>query len=177
MACHSIQPSGDKIHICSEFPRSFGQARHLNIVTHTKESAYNCVQCNKSYGLAPILKKHMLTHSGVKTHICSECQRSFGQSGNLRRHMITHTHERVYKCVQCSKSFGEAGGLKNHMTTHSGIKTHTCSKCKKLFGDPRNLRRHMNSEYPHWGKSTQMCRMRKFILSSWKPEKAHAHPQ
>ena len=79
------------------------------LVTHSKERAYNYVQCNKSFGVAGSLKTHMLAHSGVKNHTCSECGKSFGQSGNLRSHMITHTRDR-----ECGDSFGLAEHLKRH---------------------------------------------------------------
>ena len=29
-------------------------------------------------------------------HICLECNKSFGQAGKLKRHMVTHTQERAY---------------------------------------------------------------------------------
>ena len=44
----------------------------MHMATHSKEKAYACVQCNKSFGQAATLKKHMLTHSGVKALRCSE---------------------------------------------------------------------------------------------------------
>ena len=44
----------------------------MHMATHSKEKAYACVQCNKSFGQAATLKKHMLTHSGVKALSCSE---------------------------------------------------------------------------------------------------------
>ena len=70
------------------------------IVTHSKERAYNCVQCNKFLGVAGSLKTHMLAQSGVKNHTCSECGNSFGQSGHLRSNMITHTGEKVHECSE-----------------------------------------------------------------------------
>ena len=60
------------------------------MATHSKEKRHPCLQCNKSFGLAGHLKRHMLTHSGVKAHSCSECEKSFGEAGKLRRHMIAH---------------------------------------------------------------------------------------
>ena len=72
MTSHSFTSSGDKIHICSECQKSFGQSGGLkrHMVTHTKERAYNCIQCQRSFGQAAVLKRHMLTHSGSKTHTC-----------------------------------------------------------------------------------------------------------
>ena len=90
--------------------QSFNQAgdlrRHIVLVTHSKERAYNCVQCNKSFGAAGSLKTRMLAHSGVMNHTCSECGKSFGQSGHLRSHMITHTGEKGHECSECGESFG-----------------------------------------------------------------------
>ena len=43
--------------------------------THSKERAYNCVQCNKSFIQSGNLKQHMVTQSGVKSHTCSECKK------------------------------------------------------------------------------------------------------
>ena len=77
------------MHKCS-CHKSFIQAGDLR--TRSKERAYNCVQCNKSFGVAGSLKTHMLAHSGVKNNTCSECGKSFDQPGHLRSHMITHTN-------------------------------------------------------------------------------------
>ena len=43
--------------------QSFNQAedvrRYIVLVTHSKERAYNCVQCNKTFGVAGSLKTRM----------------------------------------------------------------------------------------------------------------------
>ena len=43
--------------------------------THSKERAYNCVQCNKSFIQYGNLTQHMITQSEVKSHTCSECKK------------------------------------------------------------------------------------------------------
>ena len=100
MTSSSLTSSGDKIHICSECQKSFGQSGGLkrHMVTHTKERAYNCIQCQRSFGQAAVLKRHMLTHSGSKTHTCSECEKSFNQAANLRTHMLIHYRKKTHNC-------------------------------------------------------------------------------
>ena len=61
--------------------------------------------------------------------------------------------------------------------THSGVKTHTCSECGESFSLTHHLRMHIAHGHPHWGGSSQMCRMWRFIWWGWAPGTTHAHSQ
>ena len=61
---------------------------------HTGEKLHKCAACNKSFGEAGTLRKHMLTHTGEKPHSCAQCKKSFSQAGNLRAHILTHNAEK-----------------------------------------------------------------------------------
>ena len=101
---------------------------------------------------------YVLTLSEEKKHNCSECKKSFDRADYLKRHVVTHSRDKNFTCVQCKRSFGQAGHLKRHMLTHSGVKTHTCSEvfwCSREIEDAH--------DHPHWGESTQMRRMWRFI--------------
>ena len=126
MVSHMLHHNGDVMHICSECKISFRCAElRSHMVTHSKCRAYNCVQCQKSFGQAGNLKMHMLTHSNEKAYTCVQCQKSFGRADVLKGHMIIHSKERPHACVQCNKSFGQAGSLRRHlMITHTKEKPH-----------------------------------------------------
>ena len=80
LAVHVLTHSGEKMHICLECDKSFGQAGNLKIhmVTHSKERTYTCVHCNKSFSLVQYLRTHMLTHSGVSPTLAQ----------NVRNHLV-----------------------------------------------------------------------------------------
>ena len=125
--------------------------------------------------------------------ICSECEKSFGRAGNLERHIVNHIdtiqHTLVstarcflLKIVLCKrarsptveskpthgkKSFGQAVFLKTHMIStlgrkctnvqnveihlvenlhllsHSGYKPHQCNECGKSFIKVGELKKHL----------------------------------
>ena len=124
------------------------------MITHSKA----CVQCQKSFGRATYLKRHMLTHSGVKAHSCSECEKSFSQVGHLRRHMVTHTGEKVHKCEECGDFFGQAGDLKRHQLIHSWEKPHKCSLRLCNCTNRLSQRSHQNTLHRK-AKSMQLLRI------------------
>ena len=69
---------------------------------------HKCAECDNEFGLAHMLKAHMLTHTGEKKHKCAQCEKAFGHGHVLKRHMLTHTGEKSHKCAQCNKQFGKA---------------------------------------------------------------------
>ena len=113
----------------------------------------------------------MLHHNGDFMHICSECKISFG-CAELRRHMVTQSKGKAYNCVQCHKSFGQAGHLKMHRVTHTNEKEYTSVELIQSSTPIEDAHGH-----PHWGESSQMCRMWRFIWWGWAPGTAHAHSQ
>ena len=145
------------------------------MLRQNRDVMHICYECKKSFGCAEHQRSHMVAHGTGKAYNCVQCQKSCGQAGHLKTHMVTQSKEKAYTCVWCQKSFGKTGNLKRHMLTHSGVKTHTCSECEKSFSLAQHLRMHMITHT--LGKSTQMCRMWRYIWWGWAPETAHAHSQ
>ena len=48
-------------------------------------------------------------------HICSVCNKTFGSAYNLQRHMVVHTKEKPFKCDYCESSYTQSSKLKNHI--------------------------------------------------------------
>ena len=106
------------------------------------EKLHECGQCDKSFGIAAYLKRHLLT----------QCDKSFAEAGNLRQHQRAHCGERPHKCAQCNKSFSLDTNMKRRLLTHTGEKLYKCGQCDKTFGQAGNLKRHIfaHSESQKW---------------------------
>ena len=63
-----------------------------------------------------------MPHSGEKLHKCDQCDKSFGQAGDLKKHMIFHAKEKLQTPIRYGKSFSQGAVLKKHLLTHNGEK-------------------------------------------------------
>ena len=83
-----------------------------------KRGQHECGVCEKVFGYASYLVRHMRTHTKEKPYKCDVCEKRFSRSSNLFTHMRIHTNEKPYECDVCQKRFRESGHLKGHMRTH-----------------------------------------------------------
>ncbi|KAJ8978009.1 hypothetical protein NQ317_002771 [Molorchus minor] len=129
------------------------------------EVGKQCPTCNKVFGTATKLTRHMKTHSTDMPYKCKVCNKAFSHSGNYKIHLRMHTDERPFRCTVCDKGCRQAQDLEKHMRTHTGFngsstlivhrRSHTgerpyiCSICTKGFAQSSCLAVHMkrhNSE-------------------------------
>lgn len=84
------------------------------------ESGKQCPTCNKIFGTATKLSRHIKTHSSDMPYKCKTCNKAFAHSGNFKIHLRSHTDERPFKCIVCNKGCRQAQDLEKHMRTHTG---------------------------------------------------------
>lgn len=65
-------------------------------------------------------------------HVCHKCNKVFGTAKELRRHLPRHKiSKKVYECEICYRTFTQSNHLKQHMPVHSG--NISCSKIKNRY--------------------------------------------
>jgi hypothetical protein len=64
-------------------------------------------------------------------HVCHKCNKVFGTAKELRRHLPRHkVSKKVYECEICYRTFTQSNHLKQHMPVHSGKKQRSSIRCK-----------------------------------------------
>ena len=65
-------------------------------------------------------------------HVCHKCNKVFGTAKELRRHLPRHKiSKKVYECEICYRTFTQSNHLKQHMPVHSG--NIRCSKINNRY--------------------------------------------
>ena len=84
-----------------------------------KRGQHECDVCEKVFGYASYLVRHMRIHTNEKPYKCDVCEKRFIQSGDLKTHMRIHTNEKPYECDVCERRFTQSSSLKTHMRIHT----------------------------------------------------------
>ncbi|XP_035289579.1 zinc finger protein 541 isoform X1 [Anguilla anguilla] len=84
---------------------------------------HECSLCDKAFGTASALNKHLLSHQQDRPHICPICQRAFKRHDHLNGHMLTHQKRKPFRCMEpgCQKSYCDGYALKRHCASQHGI--------------------------------------------------------
>ncbi|KAJ8266601.1 hypothetical protein GJAV_G00132370 [Gymnothorax javanicus] len=85
--------------------------------------SHECSLCDKAFGTASALNKHLLSHQQDRPHVCPICQRSFKRHDHLNGHMLTHQKRKPFRCLEpgCQKSYCDRYALKRHCASQHGI--------------------------------------------------------
>ncbi|KAJ8402166.1 hypothetical protein AAFF_G00370310 [Aldrovandia affinis] len=78
--------------------------------------SHECSLCDKMFGTASALNKHLLSHQQERPHVCPICQRAFKRHDHLNGHMLTHQKRKPFPCLEpgCQKSYCDSYALKRH---------------------------------------------------------------
>ena len=100
----------------------------------TKEKAYTCPQCLKTFSRSDNLRKHQRIHGGFKSYSCPYCDKKFCQSTLRKVHLITHTLGNPFRCLYCPIVFKLFHNLSTHLqeshAQESPEAVHTAEKKK-----------------------------------------------
>ncbi|XP_030748891.1 uncharacterized protein LOC115876951 [Sitophilus oryzae] len=158
---------------CKFCPMKFSHKRDLSehITTHiedSKESPFQCDECNKKFVTALQLGRHMQVH--FKPVQCKYCSKRYANLKELKKHLTAHfflkkqneeyltelptvaenkqqTQKKVFSCDFCSRQFTRHSNLQRHTEIHSGDGAFKCTVCSCSYQYGSSLTRHMLSDH------------------------------
>mgnify|MGYP002803997534 CR=1 FL=1 len=145
----------ERWHVCHKCNKVFGTAKELrrHLPRHkVSKKVYECEICYRTFTQSNHLKQHMPVHSGEKPFKCPQCDMTFTRSSSLTRHQIIHSGNKPYQCKICSKGFNRNGNLKDHMFTHAQHKPYKCKICAREFVQSNKFKSHVQM---HTGTSLE----------------------
>ena len=133
---------------------------------NNQKARMQCEICPKTFGIANILKRHMIYHSEERPLGCLKCSQRFREKNNLKRHMKTHSEvrEMTFACPDCDRKFTESAHLRRHrISQHEGQrgslmkqidielkgKKYACKHCKYVATRTDSLLKHMNKKHTY----------------------------
>ena len=123
----------------------FEVAYKQQLTAPTILTAFNCLQCRKTFKSATGLKRHERIHFYFK---CKKCDEVSSSQSDLYAHEVTvHGIKRPHKCKECDLAFIRLNNLKEHVRdVHEKLEPYICSICKYETQSLRNFERHMDSD-------------------------------
>jgi hypothetical protein len=83
-----------------------------------------CIECNKTFKRAAILRDHLRSHRNEKPFQCRKCYKAFTRKNDMKRHEDTHS-EKQFCCGTCGKQFTRHLALSKHTAMHTQVSLHT----------------------------------------------------
>ena len=120
---------------------------HSHYITHHKNLALKCGECEFATSSKKTYREHVKTHT-VNTELqCTTCNYQCANKSSLRNHMKRHLTEKPFKCNVCSYSSSQFGNLQMHVKRkHPGAAVNKHERKSKLEEriilpkDPEHLR-------------------------------------
>ena len=124
---------------------------------HDKIKAFNCPQCEKTFGTKGNLKSHLSVHSGARDFQCPKCLKFFGRLSSFDRHIKrVHLDEKnksqkidslKFACYFCQKKFWDNSKLEEHIRRHTKETPFFCDFCSKGFSQISSLKTSSATSY------------------------------
>ncbi|CDW55851.1 zinc finger protein 236 [Trichuris trichiura] len=124
-------------------PEASSSGQVVEGLNNKKEKSLVCCNCDKQFGKAYDLRRHMRTHTGEKPYACSYCDRRFALRSTLKRHCGTHIAEKSYRCRVCFKGLSCASTLRAHMRIHNN-ESYECPRCSHRFRKKNRFTAHLH---------------------------------
>ena len=130
-------------------------SRHWTNV-HSKLKPFKCAVagCNKSYGMAAILKRHeQNSHIEKNQYLtCDICDKSFPSKVKLDAHAQIHTKTKNVvireSCATCGQTYASKASLKSHINeVHKTIRDFKCEECDYAGVSKRRLAEHKMAKH------------------------------
>uniref|UniRef100_A0A183C865 Zinc finger, C2H2 type n=1 Tax=Globodera pallida TaxID=36090 RepID=A0A183C865_GLOPA len=97
-----------------------------------EDKQFICNVCNKDFGRADMLTRHLRCHTGEKPFGCGLCGRFFSRADHLQSHKLTHSNEKPYQCAMCPYAARRCDVLTRHLRIiHKKKATHSFFVFKK----------------------------------------------
>jgi len=152
MVAHVHKHKGLPPYNCTLCGKTFFQKSNMQThlrVRHYQLRIFPCPKCNKFFGQATQLEKHLGTHS-TSVYKCDKCGVKFARRHHLSRHLNIFEKKRrgVYACSICNRNYSMLHHLQNHMRRHlNKSDPFFCPACNRTFV----LKMHY---YRHFGKNS-----------------------
>lgn len=124
--------------VCSRCCRAFVRSEKQSCLLEAAFKRYHCEQCNMSFAMEKVFKKHMEIHF-EKVFPCPKCKNVFRTPRGLSAHCLTkHSNSSVssneHKCIECGKSFESSFSLRSHVLVHRKLEEIVeCKECSQRF--------------------------------------------
>lgn len=99
--------------------KSANVVRHISMV-HLKKKDEICPYCQRKFGTAFVLKRHLLQHGigDLGAFECDICGKVFDVKYSIKQHMYIHGTDFPFKCKVCDKKFKFVSSLQRHKKLH-----------------------------------------------------------
>merc|ERR1712071_235894 len=112
----------------------------------TKEKAFQCDTCGKTFSLKTGLVQHQRLHTGERPFACEYCPKKFRDHTSMRRHRRIHTGDKPFLCTHCGKTFTQVANMKRHMMVHQSDnkgRLYPCPFCGVELASKSDVRSHV----------------------------------